>query len=503
MLKTLLKVVGAPVYVPMKVVETVAFKATDAVLTQIEKNQMTEITRKTVKKESAVVETKQEIKEEEITNITRKTAKTAETKEETIGETVVDIIATPISNKILEDAYKKPEKAKVEMEARETQIRAVESINVQKMTAEILEKVQEEFENMKNRSANIIIAGKTGAGKSTLINAVFGEKLAATGSGAPVTQNMKLLSKQGIPIKIYDTKGLELEQSVQDSIKREINDVIHQKLIAGNENEYIHMIWYCVNCAGSRIEKSELEWINTLLDKNNSHNVSIILVLTQSFSSKKSQELLHYIKNQHLNVIDIIPVLAEDYEIDEDYIKKAYGLDTLAEVTANALPEAQKASFANAQKVNLEVKVDRAKKTVKHFVAIAFGIGTSPIPFSDMPILIGTQVSMITSITYIFGLPIDKSIITAAISSIVGTGAASITGKAIVTNLLKLLPGVGQVVGGAISGATAGALTKTIGIAYIAILEELFKSGQTEALNNETKMTELLQQAIREQGKKI
>ena len=81
MLKTLLKVVGAPVYVPMKVVETVAFKATDAVLTQIEKNQMTEITRKTVKKESAVVETKQEIKEEEITNITRKTAKTAETKE--------------------------------------------------------------------------------------------------------------------------------------------------------------------------------------------------------------------------------------------------------------------------------------------------------------------------------------------------------------------------------------------------------------------------------------
>ena len=110
---------------------------------------------------------------------------------------------------------------------------------------------------------------------------------------------------------------------------------------------------------------------------------------------------------------------------------------------------------------------------------------------------------MITRITYIFGLPIDESIITAAISSIVGTSAASIAGKAFVTNVLKLIPGVGQVVGGAISGATAGALTKTIGIAYIAILEELFKSGQAEALNNETKMTELLQQAIREQGKKI
>ena len=35
--------------------------------------------------------------------------------------------------------------------------------------------------------ANIIIAGKTGVGKSTLLNAVFKEKLAETDIGHPVT----------------------------------------------------------------------------------------------------------------------------------------------------------------------------------------------------------------------------------------------------------------------------------------------------------------------------
>lgn len=35
--------------------------------------------------------------------------------------------------------------------------------------------------------ANIIITGKTGVGKSTLINAIFSEKMAETGVGEPNT----------------------------------------------------------------------------------------------------------------------------------------------------------------------------------------------------------------------------------------------------------------------------------------------------------------------------
>jgi uncharacterized protein (DUF697 family) len=105
---------------------------------------------------------------------------------------------------------------------------------------------------------------------------------------------------------------------------------------------------------------------------------------------------------------------------------------------------------------------------------------------------------MITRITYIFGFSMKKSIITAVVSSVAGTQTATVAGKTIVANLLKHIPGGGTIAGGAISAATAGALTATLGNAYIKVLEEMFKGGQTEALNNEDKMTRLLQQKLYE-----
>lgn len=48
-------------------------------------------------------------------------------------------------------------------------------------------------------------------------------------------------------------------------------------------------------------------------------------------------------------------------------------------------------------------------------------------------------------------------------------------GKTIVQNLIKLIPGAGTVVGGAISAGTAGVLTTALGEAYIGIMELVFK----------------------------
>lgn len=82
---------------------------------------------------------------------------------------------------------------------------------------------------------------------------------------------------------------------------------------------------------------------------------------------------------------------------------------------------------------------------------------------------------MIASITVIFGFDVNKSIITALLSSTIGTGGATVLGKTVVSNLLKLVPGGGTVAGGVISAGTAGAITAALGEAYIGVMELVFK----------------------------
>ncbi len=64
---------------------------------------------------------------------------------------------------------------------------------------------------------NILVIGKSGVGKSTLVNAVFRDELARTGVGSPVTRHIRQYSKPGCPITIYDTPGMELDGKLPDT----------------------------------------------------------------------------------------------------------------------------------------------------------------------------------------------------------------------------------------------------------------------------------------------
>ena len=92
---------------------------------------------------------------------------------------------------------------------------------------------------------NVLIAGRTGVGKSTLINEVFQGKLAATGQGRPVTRETRERTRKGVPLAIYDTRGLELKEY------REIIDELVKFVAARNRdadaNRHIHVAWVCVS----------------------------------------------------------------------------------------------------------------------------------------------------------------------------------------------------------------------------------------------------------------
>lgn len=342
-----------------------------------------------------------------------------------------------------------------------------------KVAQDTIDAINEKIQNL--NKLNIIVAGKTGVGKSTLINAVFKDNLAETGIGRPVTNHMRRITKKDIPLAIYDTRGFELGKDVQDDVKKEVFDTINKGLSTKDINEAIHCIWYCINTASNRIEPEEIEWLRELTNENKHTQVPIIVVLTQAFSRKNAEKMRQIILDENLDIIQVIPVLAADYEIEGLGVAKSYGLDKLIKVMGEALPDELIDTLQHVQIASLSEKKRRASKVVATAALAATGQGAAPIPFADAALLIPTQVGMIASITVIFGFDVNKSVITALLSSTLGSGGATLLGRAVVANILKLIPAAGSVAGGAISAGTAGVITAALGSAYIAFMELVYK----------------------------
>ncbi len=348
-------------------------------------------------------------------------------------------------------------------------VEEITEFHAEKLAADCLREINKQINGMK--CLNIMVLGKSGVGKSTLINSVFRENLADTGIGRPVTQEIRCYTKQGLPLKIYDTPGFELGKNQLDEVLQLIKD----KANSTDVNNAIHCIWYCINVGSNRIEPVEIERIKAFTEENKVTNIPVFILLTQSYPKKKAQELQKQVEAENLNVCKVIPVLAQDIELDDDYIIKSYGLDTLIELMAEQLPQELQNTLQNVQIASLELKKKRAQAVVTAAVAAAFGEGFMPVPFADAAMIIPTQITMLASITAVFGISVDQALLTCIVSSTVGAGSATIIGRTIVSNLLKFIPVVGQAAGSAISGTTAALLTTALGEAYIKIMELMFK----------------------------
>ena len=337
--------------------------------------------------------------------------------------------------------------------------------NANDVAKKIMDAIQKEYKELE--TLNVMILGKTGVGKSTLINNMFNKKMADVGVGKPITKDIKKITLPDFPLAIFDTPGLELSGDFNvDSLMDEIDKGIR----SGDVSQAIHCIWYCISTPSHRIEQTEIDFLKKFLGKTSEYDVPVIVVLTQSYSKRDAQKLKSEVEKENLPIVNVVPVLAENYEIDDEYTAKAYGLERLSEVMNNVIPDAVQKTFIAVQKVNLELKKGKAQAVVASSAVAAAATGAVPIPFSDAAVLVPEQIAMIGGITAIFGVPMDQGTVMAIISATIGTAGTTVLGKTIAANLIKLIPAVGSVVGGVISAATAAALTAALGEAYIAIM---------------------------------
>lgn len=177
---------------------------------------------------------------------------------------------------------------------------------------------------------NIIIVGKTGVGKSTLINSFFNEKLAQTGTGRPITNLIEPYSTKNSKFTIYDTPGLELRRSQQNFVKNEIFQIILSRSKTIDVSQKIHFIWYCISAASSRIEDAEIEFIKLFTSDSALNNIQIIIILTKSYFLNDIIELEEEIAKLNINYLKIIPILAKKKED-----KIPFGIDNLKNTMMN------------------------------------------------------------------------------------------------------------------------------------------------------------------------
>lgn len=132
-------------------------------------------------------------------------------------------------------------------------------------------------------STNVLIIGKSGVGKSSLVNYLFGEDLQKVGVGAPVTektiQEFTYRYDEHFEMHIYDTWGLEPSAQKADQWKELIFEAIEnhdQKSI----REWFNTIIFCLNVKSSRIEDFELDIMEELLREKN--HLTIVLTHCRS-----------------------------------------------------------------------------------------------------------------------------------------------------------------------------------------------------------------------------
>ena len=152
----------------------------------------------------------------------------------------------------------------------------------------------------------------------------------------------------------------------------------------------------------------------------------------------------------------------------------------------------------------LEIRrmLEKADNAVITAVAATAATGAIPIPFADAPLLIGEQVTLMATIAGIFKINVKKDGLKTLAIAAIGVGGTTVLGKTIVSNVLKLVPGVGSVAGGAISGGTAGAITLAMGKAFIEVCKKIKMGKLNDDELTSSKGVNMLKAEFRKQFKK-
>jgi predicted GTPase/uncharacterized protein (DUF697 family) len=323
----------------------------------------------------------------------------------------------------------------------------------------------------------IIMTGKTGAGKSSLINALTGQDIAKTGV-TPCTQE-----KQSVHFKPRFYNIPHDRNDIGSDIEMQFLDVpgFSEADKHGQRLEYIfnkipenHLVLLVVG-APDRAFEHERQFISDIRDQE--PDMPVIVVANKIDMLEPVREwdpsrldLKHPRSPKEKNITAWSGEVIRACRITNETLacvaagesfndhSSQYGLEALKLQIIKALPDAAKNYAARVFNAS-EVKRSRALKVIWANATAAAFVGAVPFPIADVGVLCGIQVEMVVAIAFIYGIKMDIR----QAAGLLGPALGFLAGPTAFQALVKYLPVAGSVV----AAGTAGVMTLAIGWTYL------------------------------------
>lgn len=204
---------------------------------------------------------------------------------------------------------------------------------------------------------NIMLLGISGAGKSSLVNCVFGTDDAEVSNVAPETKgycNFFDGHKYGRKINLIDTAGYELSQA--DSYFSSISQAIDSKY----NGEPIHILWYCLSVGNERIEDIDIRILKFFMKKESIKDKLCIVFTHCDIDDDKGSIAKEFKKVLQSKGLMELPT----FEVSINPKLPLQLSDLIQWSTEQIKDEDFRQSFIGSQMVDLELKKKEAERII-------------------------------------------------------------------------------------------------------------------------------------------